>query len=73
MKVSHISLQHYRNIELARVEFDLSRPTFFLGSNGQGKSNMLEALGLLTAVRSFRTHELGPLVQDASEAGEGAV
>ena len=63
MKISRISLQHYRNIELARLEFDPDRPTFFVGSNGQGKSNLLEALGLLTAVRSFRTHELSPLVQ----------
>jgi len=63
MKISRISLQHYRNIELARIEFDTDRPTFFVGSNGQGKSNMLEALGLVTAVRSFRTYELGPLIQ----------
>lgn len=62
MKISQLSLQHYRNIELARLEFDVNRPTFFLGANGQGKSNLLEALSLLTAVRSFRTHELAPLI-----------
>ena len=64
MRISRISLQHYRNIELARLEFDPARPSFFVGANGQGKSNMLEALGLITAVRSFRTSELGPLVQN---------
>ena len=64
MNISRISLEHYRNIALARLEFDVNRPTFLLGSNGQGKSNLLEALSLLTAVRSFRTHELGPLIMN---------
>lgn len=63
MKVTGISLQHYRNIELARLQFDPARPTFFVGANGQGKSNLLEALGMVTAIRSFRTHELAPLIQ----------
>jgi len=63
MRISQVSLQHYRNIELARLEFGSAQPAFFVGANGQGKSNMLEALGLITAVRSFRTSELGPLVQ----------
>jgi DNA replication and repair protein RecF len=63
MHLVGISLEHYRNITLARLEFDPTRPTFFVGSNGQGKSNLLEALGLITAVRSFRTHELTPLIQ----------
>ena len=63
MKVTHLSLEHFRNIELARLQFDPERPTFFVGNNGQGKSNLLEALGLVTAIRSFRTHELAPLIQ----------
>jgi DNA replication and repair protein RecF len=63
MRVTQISLEHFRNIELTRLAFDPDRPTFFVGDNGQGKSNLLEALGLLTAIRSFRTHELGPLIQ----------
>lgn len=63
MKVLEISLQHFRNIELTRLKFDPERPVFFVGDNGQGKSNLLEALGLVTAIRSFRTHELAPLIQ----------
>ena len=63
MRVKQISLEHFRNIELARLAFDPARPTFLVGDNGQGKSNMLEALGLVTAIRSFRTHELSPLIQ----------
>jgi DNA replication and repair protein RecF len=63
MELRSISLEHYRNIEAAHVDFGEARAHFFVGANGQGKSNLLEALGLLTAVRSFRTHELAPLVQ----------
>lgn len=41
---------------LARLEFD-GRRQFFLGPNGQGKTNLLEAAGLLGALRSFRGAE----------------
>jgi DNA replication and repair protein RecF len=68
MQLVGVSLEHYRNIALARLEFDPARPTFFVGGNGQGKSNLLEALGLITAVRSFRTHELAPLIQRKQKA-----
>ncbi|MEM9227243.1 MAG: DNA replication and repair protein RecF, partial [Verrucomicrobiota bacterium] len=37
--------------------------TFLLGRNGQGKSNLLEAAGLVTALRSFRTAEAKALVR----------
>lgn len=36
---------------------------FFLGSNGQGKTNLLEALGLVTALRSFRTQDMRSLMR----------
>ena len=68
MKVTHLSLEHFRNIELARLQFDPDRPVFFVGKNGQGKSNLLEALGLVTAIRSFRTHELAPMIQKKKRA-----
>ncbi|MCD8481478.1 MAG: hypothetical protein LR015_01655 [Verrucomicrobia bacterium] len=37
------------------------RDLYFLGRNGQGKSNLLEAIGLMTALRSFRTSDLRTL------------
>jgi DNA replication and repair protein RecF len=63
MQILSISLENFRNLELTRLTFEPGIPQFFVGSNGQGKSNLLEALGLITAVRSFRTHELSPLIQ----------
>ena len=57
MRFVSASLQHYRNLALVRVRFE-GRRTFLLGANGQGKSNFLEALGYVTALRSFRGNEL---------------
>ena len=56
MQFKRISVRNYRNIEFSRLK--LGSPRVFLhGPNGQGKTNMLEALGLATALRPFRTHE----------------
>ena len=45
---------------------------FFVGQNAQGKTNLLESVGLLSALRSFRTHDLGTLLkQGAPEARLG--
>ncbi len=56
MHVDSISLQHFRNIPFARLTFSPSR-NFFLGANAQGKTSLLEALALMTALRSFRQQE----------------
>lgn len=65
MRFSKVRLQDFRNIEFA--ELDLSADRIFLcGPNGQGKSNLLEGLGLVTALRSFRTQDLGALRRQES-------
>ncbi len=56
MQFKRISVRNYRNIEFGRLKLGSPR-VFFHGPNGQGKTNMLEALGLATALRPFRTHE----------------
>lgn len=72
MLLRSLTLRDFRNIAEARVEFAGKRQ-FFVGSNGQGKTNLLEAAGCLTALRSFRTTDTGVLVlQGAAEAGVGA-
>lgn len=62
MRISSLRLQKFRNISFAELQLHPER-TFLLGSNGQGKSNLLEAIGLVTALRSFRTQNLSALVQ----------
>ena len=64
MQFKRISVRNFRNIEFSRLEIGSPR-VFLHGPNGQGKTNMLEALGLATALRPFRTHEnrvvIGPV------------
>lgn len=62
MRLSALNLQNFRNIELARLELN-GADAFLVGPNGQGKSNLLEAAGLLSALRSFRTTDHRALVR----------
>jgi len=69
MLIRTLTLSHFRNVELARLAFDGPRQ-FLAGANGQGKSNLLEAVGCLTALRSFRTPDARHLVRHGqTEAG----
>ena len=38
-----------------------------LGTNGQGKSNCLEAIAFISALRSFRTQSSKPLIKNTDE------
>ena len=68
MLLRRLHLQNFRNIPLAQLELGATR-TFFVGPNGQGKTNLLEAVGLLGALRSFRGAEPRDLIkQGAPEA-----
>ncbi|MEO0510030.1 MAG: DNA replication and repair protein RecF [Verrucomicrobiota bacterium] len=60
MRFLNLRLQNFRNFEFAALSLDAPR-TFLLGANGHGKSNLLEALGLVTALRSFRTQNMNAL------------
>ncbi|HCR30281.1 MAG TPA: DNA replication and repair protein RecF [Opitutae bacterium] len=69
MNFKRVSLVNYRNIRRARIDLD-SRRIFFHGANGQGKTNLLEALGMVTALRAFRTHENRVMIGPDGEFGE---
>ena len=56
------TLQDFRNLVLTEVEFT-GRRTFLHGANAQGKTNFLEALGYVTALRSFRGAETRALIR----------
>lgn len=71
MFLRSLTLQDFRNIRSAGLRFIGSRQ-FFVGPNGQGKTNLLEAVGCLTALRSFRTSDAAALIRHgAAEAGIG--
>ena len=61
VRFAQVTLQGFRNLPLAEVEFT-GRRTFLGGANAQGKTNFLEALGYVTALRSFRGAETRALI-----------
>lgn len=66
MILTSISLQNYRNI--AHAELEPGRElTVICGKNGQGKTNLLEAVWLLTGGKSFRGAKDAELIQEDAE------
>lgn len=63
MYLLKLNLENFRNIEFAQLTFDGSSQ-FLIGANGQGKTNLLEAVGFISALRSFRTQEIKHLIQE---------
>lgn len=53
MYLKHLSLQNFRNYE--KAEFDFDSKTLIVGPNTSGKSNLIEAISLLSNGRSFKT------------------
>ncbi len=70
MQIRRIAVQQFRNIEAARLELE-GRLHFMVGPNGQGKTNLLEAAGFITALRSFRSADTKTLI--AHGAAEAAM
>jgi DNA replication and repair protein RecF len=62
MHVTHLSLADFRSY--ARVELPLDPGvTAFVGANGQGKTNLVEAVGYLATLASHRVSSDAPLVR----------
>jgi DNA replication and repair protein RecF len=53
MKLRQLRIQDFRNLASVTLECAGDR-VFFLGANGQGKTNLLEAIGYVSALRAFR-------------------
>ncbi|MEO5349459.1 MAG: DNA replication and repair protein RecF [Magnetococcus sp. YQC-3] len=53
MRLERLRIQNFRNIAQASLEWG-GGLNLLLGANGQGKTNLLEAIGLLASGRSFR-------------------
>ncbi|RFA17234.1 DNA replication/repair protein RecF [Subtercola boreus] len=67
MLVRHLSLTDFRNYSVADVELDAG-PNLFVGSNGQGKTNLVEALGYLSTLGSHRVSGDQALVRMGQQA-----
>lgn len=70
--LQRLELHDFRNFEHAVVELG-PRFTVLAGHNGAGKTNVLEAIWLLSTLRSFRVGELAPLVRRDAPAASAAV
>ncbi len=61
LAVEGLSVRDFRNLESVEVDFG-PRFNVVSGDNGQGKTNLLEAVYVLATSRSFRTSKLGELI-----------
>lgn len=61
MYLSKIFLQNFRSYEQKLIEFDPSL-NLIIGSNGSGKTNILEAIYFLSCGKSFRSSSLSKLI-----------
>src|SRR3954468_23622611 len=66
MHVRHLSLTDFRSYEAAELELTPG-VTALVGPNGQGKTNLVEALGYLAGLGSHRVATDAPLVRAGAE------
>ncbi|MEJ5868326.1 DNA replication/repair protein RecF [Pseudokineococcus sp. 5B2Z-1] len=66
MHVAHLSLADFRNYERAELPLEPG-VTALVGPNGQGKTNLVEALGYVASLSSHRVANDAPLVRAGAE------
>jgi DNA replication and repair protein RecF len=65
--VEHLSLVDFRNYAVADVSLGPG-PNVFVGRNGQGKTNLAEAIAFLATLGSHRVSNDAPMVRDGADA-----
>lgn len=66
MYVQHLSLADFRSWNRVDVAFEAGA-SVLVGANGQGKTNLLEAIGYLATLSSHRVSTDAPLVRSGAE------
>src|SRR3989344_8197619 len=66
MFLKRINLTNFRNYTSLELDFD-QRPTVLVGDNGAGKSNILEAVYLLSTTKSQRVGSETELIKQGEE------
>ena len=72
MYIGRLHAAHFRNLD-ALEWWPHRHFNLVTGQNGQGKTNLLEAISVVTALRSFRTSRLADCVQFGHERATVAV
>ncbi|KAA9106288.1 DNA replication/repair protein RecF [Microbacterium rhizomatis] len=67
MIVEHLSLVDFRNYAVADVAL-VPGPNVFVGRNGQGKTNLAEAIAYFATLGSHRVSSDAPMVRDGADA-----
>jgi DNA replication and repair protein RecF len=67
VRVVHLSLTDFRNYESAEVDLHPGA-NLFVGSNGQGKTNLVEALGYLSTLGSHRVSVDHAMIRSGQDA-----
>lgn len=66
MNINEIKVENFRNIDFMGI-FPDKEINVIYGQNGQGKTNLLEAIWLFTGCKSFRTSKDSELIQFEKE------
>lgn len=66
MFLKRLELTNFRNYSNLSLDFD-QRPTILIGNNAAGKSNILEAIYLLSTTKSLRVETEDELIFDGAE------
>lgn len=67
MRVTHLSLSDFRNYRVAEVPFDAGL-NLVIGRNGQGKTNLAEAIAYFAGLDSHRVSSDAALIRVGSDA-----
>ena len=65
MVIGTLSVESFRNLAPARLGFH-PRLNLLVGANGQGKTNVIESLALVSGRASFRTADLADVVREGA-------
>jgi DNA replication and repair protein RecF len=66
VRVAHLSLRDFRSYTEVELPLDAG-VTALVGPNGQGKTNLVEAVGYLSTLGSHRVATDAPLVRSGAE------
>ncbi len=69
MEILSLNPEGFRNLAGGRIEFH-PRLNLVVGDNGQGKTNLLEALAVVTGRISFRTADLSEVIRAGEMRGQ---
>lgn len=67
-RITTLTLSHFRSHQLGRLAFD-GRPVAFFGANGAGKTNLIEAISLLSPGRGLRGAAAEELIRQPESIG----